>query len=123
MKANQNTNGGALGCCLRLGAFDVFGLQTLFARNNIEVDIVALVQSPKPIALDCAVMDEYVLTRFLGDEAKPVFVIKPLYFATGHNALSPEIDARGGRNKKNTTGTYVVFFYIWSRIRLNIWLP
>jgi hypothetical protein len=101
-------------------AFDVFGLQTLFARNNVEVDIVAFVQGPEPFSLDRAVMDEDVLTGFLGDEAKPVFVIKPLYFATGHNALSPEIDARGGRNKKkDTTGTYVVFFYIWSRIRLN----
>ena len=73
---------------LRLGAFDVFGLQTLFARNNVEVDVVAFVQSPEPFALDRTVMDEDVLSGFLGDEAKPVFVIKPLYFATGHNALS-----------------------------------
>jgi hypothetical protein len=91
-----------MGCCLRLSAFDVFGLQTLFARNNIEVDVIAFVQGSEAIALDRAVMDEDVLTGFLGDEAKPVFVIKPLYFATGHNALSPETDARGDRHKKRT---------------------
>jgi len=101
--ANQNTNGEVLECYLRVTAFDVFSLQTLFARNNIEVDVVAFVQGPEAFALDRAVMDEDVLTGFLGDEAKPVFVIKPLYFATGHNALSPETDARGDRNKKNTT--------------------
>ena len=92
-----------MGCGLRLGAFDVFGLQSLFARNNIEVDVVAFIEGSKSVTLDRAVMDEDVLTGLLGDEAKPVFVIKPLNFATGHNVLSLEIDARGDRNKKNTT--------------------
>ena len=106
---------------LRLSAFDVFGLETFFAGNDVKVDLVALVEGPETVALDCAIVDKYVLTGFLSDKAEPVFIIKPLYFAAGHNALSPEIDTRGGRNKKkDTTGTYVVFFYIWSRIRLNI---
>ena len=91
-----------MGCGLRLGAFDVFGLQTLFARNNVEVDVVAFVQSSEAFSLDRAIVDEDVLTGFLGDEAKPVFVVKPLYFATGHNALSLLKLTRAGTGIKKT---------------------
>ena len=105
---------------LNLSAFDVFGLQTFFAGNDVEVDLVTFVKGPEAVTLDRAIVDEYVLAGFLRDKTEAVFVIKPLYFAAGHNALSPEIETRGGRyKKKDTTGTYVVFFYIWSRIRLN----
>jgi hypothetical protein len=32
-------------------------------------------------------VNEYILTGFLGDEAKPLLIVEPLDFTTGHNLL------------------------------------
>src|SRR5579871_2269915 len=50
-------------------------------------------------------MYEYVLPRTLGDEAKPLFVVKPLNFATGHRT-TPDLRQR---EKRKRTRWYSLF--------------
>jgi hypothetical protein len=102
-----------------MSAFDVFGFETFFAGDNVKVDLVAFVQRPKTLALNGAVVNKDVLAAFLRYETKPVLIVEPLYFAAGHNAVSPGLEPGGTEVKKRHNGTYVVFDYIWSRIRLN----
>ena len=65
-------------------ALDVLGFEPLFARDNIEGDFVALVESFKTLTHNRGMMDEDVLARVLSNEAKPSLIIEPFYFATGH---------------------------------------
>ncbi len=74
--------------CLRLGSLDVFGLKAFFAGDDVEVDFVTFIQSAEAVPLNGAIMNKNVLTGFLCDETKPMFIVEPLYFAAGHNALS-----------------------------------
>jgi hypothetical protein len=57
---------------------DVACLGTLGALFNIELDLLALLQIPIPIALNGGEMDEDVLSTFTLDEAKTLITIEPL---------------------------------------------
>ena len=39
------------------------------------------------MSLNSRVMHEDILARILGDETKPLLIVEPLDFATGHNLL------------------------------------
>ena len=66
---------------------NVLRLQAFRAFDDFKVDYLSFVQGFETLALNCGVMNEYILTGFLGDETKPLFIIEPLYFATRHNLL------------------------------------
>jgi hypothetical protein len=66
-------------------ALNVLGLGTFGAGHNFETDHFALIQGLKPIPDNRRVMHEDIRAGFLDDEAKPMLVIEPFYFATGHN--------------------------------------
>jgi hypothetical protein len=75
---------------LRLGslsAMNVLGLQALIARGDVKNDFFTFHQGLVAAALDGSEMNEHVLTGILCDKAKPLFVIEPLNFATGHSSL------------------------------------
>jgi hypothetical protein len=74
---------------LSLGALNVLGFQTLVTGNDIKRDDLAFVQRLEAPADDGCVVNKNILTGFLGNEAKPFFVIEPLYFATCH-IFSPD---------------------------------
>ena len=72
---------------LRLGALDVLGLQAFGAFDNFKVNDFAFVQGLETLSLYGGVMNEHILAGLLGDEAKPLFIVEPLDFTTGHNLL------------------------------------
>ena len=72
---------------LLLGAMNVLRLQAFCAFDNLKVDYLPFVQGFETLALNGGVMYEYILTGLLGDETKPLFIVEPLDFATGHNLL------------------------------------
>jgi hypothetical protein len=67
-----------------LKALDVLGLQPFFAGNDLEGDDVAFIEGFKAGSDNRRMMDENVLTRFLGDEAETFLIVEPLYLATCH---------------------------------------
>jgi hypothetical protein len=69
----------------RSHALDILGFQPFVAGDNIEGNFVSFIQGFESRTRDGRVMHENVLTRILGDKAKPFFVVEPLDFATGHN--------------------------------------
>jgi hypothetical protein len=54
------------------------GLQALWAFFNFELDLLALGQGVKALALDRGVMDENVLLTFTRDKAIPLAIVEPL---------------------------------------------
>src|SRR6185503_19527671 len=74
--------------------------------NEFEVDELAFVQGLIALALDAGMVDEDVLTGFLGYKAKPLLVIEPLDLATRHN--SPSVFKPLGKGSRPTSahGTY-----------------
>jgi hypothetical protein len=75
-----------------LEANNVGSLQTLGAFLNGKFNFLTFLKRVKTLALDGRIMNEYVLTLFLGDETKTLGVIKPFYGANktlSHNPKSP----------------------------------
>ncbi len=50
---------------------DVFGLGSLFTSDNLHRYLLAFVQGLAAFALDCAEMNEYILSAFLLNKSKP----------------------------------------------------
>src|SRR5579871_2846089 len=90
---------------MRVGTLDVFCLETLFAGHDVEVDLVAFIERSEALALNSAIMDEYVLTGFLSDETESVFIIEPFNFAAGHSSFFSWL-SRAGQKIKRHNGTY-----------------
>ena len=57
---------------------DCIGLRTLLALDDVELHVIALLQSFVPIQLDCRVVDEYVWPVFTPDESVAFGVVEPL---------------------------------------------
>ncbi|HSY19212.1 MAG TPA: hypothetical protein VK815_12795 [Candidatus Acidoferrales bacterium] len=69
----------------RTQTLDVLGFQTFVAGDDVEGDLFSFVQGFKASPGNGRMMHENVLPAALGDEAKPLFIVKPLNFAAGHN--------------------------------------
>jgi hypothetical protein len=85
----------------RLGALDVLRLQTPIAGHGFKDHGFTFVQGLVTAAKDGSVMHEDILPRVLDNEAKTLFIVKPLYFATCHSCSVPEL--RGTPKAKNDT--------------------
>ena len=85
---------------------DVCGFGTLFACDDVEADLLALVQRLETIPDNRRVMDEDIGAAILNDKAKPMLVIEPFYLATGHSFALPKIC---GRQPDEATATDVRF--------------
>ena len=72
-------------------ALDVLGLGSLFTRHNVEDDLLALIQRLEPSPHNRRMMHEDIRPALLHDEAEPMSVIEPLYFATGHSFPLPSV--------------------------------
>jgi hypothetical protein len=68
----------------RLHALDVLRLQPFVTGDDLERNLVSFVQGFEPTADNGRVMHKNVLPRILGDEAKPFFIVEPLYFSASH---------------------------------------
>jgi hypothetical protein len=79
---------------LRLGAF--------IAADDIEADFLAFVEGLEAGTENGSVMDENILSRVLGDEPEPLFIIEPFDFATGHIFLLRCLSRRASESKKDT---------------------
>lgn len=77
--------------CVRVLALDVLGLGSLFTRHNVENDSFAFNKRLETSPRNRRMMHEHVRSTFLHDEAEPMFVIEPFYFATGHSTTLPGI--------------------------------
>jgi hypothetical protein len=66
---------------------DVLGFESLVARDDFKGDLLTFVQRLEAGTDNGRVMYKDVLTGFLGDETKPLFIVEPLYFATSHTFL------------------------------------
>ncbi len=75
---------GLLGSLLPL---NVFGLGTLFTRDEIKHDFLALMQGLESIPKNVGVMHKHILPFILRDEPKAAFIVPPLYLATGHRLI------------------------------------
>ncbi len=64
-----------------LDAAHVLGLQPLRALLDVELDLLALVQSSVTLRLNRGVVDEHVLTAVSLDEAVAFVVVEPLHYA------------------------------------------
>jgi hypothetical protein len=83
-----------------LNALDVLGLQPFIAADNVKGDFVAFIEGLEPRAHDGRMMHKDILPGILSDEAKPLFIIEPLDFATGHKLLL--IFEASSKNEKDT---------------------
>lgn len=81
-------NVGRRNLSLRLVALDVLSFKTFVTRDNLERDDFAFVQGLESSAHDRRVMHEHILAGFLGNKAKPLFIIEPLNFTTCHTCCS-----------------------------------
>jgi hypothetical protein len=68
-----------------LSPLHLLGFGTLLASDDFKYHFVTFAQSLEPFAKDGGMMHEYVLSRFLSDEAQALFVVPPLHFAFSHN--------------------------------------
>ena len=75
----------------RAQALDLLGFRSLFAGNNFEIDLLALIQRLEPNADNRRVMDEDIRAPILYDKTKPMPVIEPFYLATGHSSPLPKV--------------------------------
>src|SRR5438552_810056 len=66
---------------------DVLGLQALRSLHDVELHAVALGQRPEALHLNGGVVDEYVLSALLRDEAEALAVAEPLHRALRHESL------------------------------------
>jgi len=80
-KSSVNANSGPL-------PLDVLGFEPFRAFNDLEIDNFPFVQSFEAIAKDGRVVNEYVFTGVLRDEAESLFVVKPFDFAAGHRLVA-----------------------------------
>ena len=58
----------------------VFSFQALFALDNVEADLLALIQGLKAAGLNRAKVHENVRAALLLDEAEAFTFVEPLYF-------------------------------------------
>jgi hypothetical protein len=72
-------------------ALDVLGLGSLFPSHNVENNLFALVQRLETSPRNRRMMHKDIRAALLHDEAEPVPVIKPFYFATGHSMPLPSV--------------------------------
>jgi hypothetical protein len=68
-----------------LRALDVLGFQSFVTDNHLEQNVFTLIQGLKPRADDGRMVYEHVLAGILRNKPKPLFIVEPLHFATGHN--------------------------------------
>lgn len=90
---------------VRVGTLDVFCLQTLFAGDDVEDDLITFIERSEALALNSAIVDEYVLAGFLCDETETMFVIEPFNFAAGHSSFFSWL-SRAGQKIKRHNGTF-----------------
>src|SRR5260221_13577192 len=83
-------------------ALDVLCLWPFFTGHEFKINALALAQSLVTLAHNRGMVDEDILPRLLGDEAKTQPVVEPLHFATSHN-LYPSMSKYGGGEQKGRT--------------------
>jgi hypothetical protein len=66
-------------------ALDVLRLQAFFAGHGFKGRNFAFVQGFVTRAEDGGMMHKDIPPGIVGDEAETLLIVKPLYFATGHN--------------------------------------
>ena len=76
---------------VRTVALDVLSFGSFRARHNIEHDSLTFVQRLKTSPCNRRMMHKHIRPPFLHDEAEPMLVIEPFYFATGHNNTLPRL--------------------------------
>ena len=72
-------------------ALDVLGLGSFLTGHNVENDSFALIKRLETSPRNRRMMHEHVRPTFLNDEAEPMLVIEPFYFATGHSIPLPSV--------------------------------
>src|SRR5207253_809229 len=65
----------------------ILGLQALRSLDDVELHPLALGQRPEALHLNGGVVDEYVLSALLRDEAEALAVVEPLHRALRHESL------------------------------------
>jgi hypothetical protein len=75
----------------RAQTLNVLSLETFGAGHDLKTDHLALIQGLKPFPDNRRVMHKDIRAGFLNDEAKPVPVIEPFYFAAGHSFPLPNV--------------------------------
>jgi hypothetical protein len=63
---------------------NVLCLPAFGAFDNVELYALAFLERTETVALDCGVMDEYVVSAAAADEAESFCVVKPLYGSLFH---------------------------------------
>src|SRR6266704_3728963 len=78
---------------LACDALDILGLGPFLAINHFKTDIFSFVQGFVPLPQNRRMVDENILSGFLGDKTKTAFVVEPFDFSTGHNLFLPCLSA------------------------------
>ena len=76
---------------VRVLALDVLGLGSFFTGHNVEDNSFAFIKRLETSPRNRRMMHEHVWPTFLHDEAEPMFVIEPFYFAAGHSIPLPSV--------------------------------
>src|SRR5437016_618054 len=74
-------------------ALHILGLGPFVAVDYLKTDVFSFVQGFVALPQNRRMVDENILSGFLGDKTETAFVVEPFDFSTGHNLFLPCLSA------------------------------